>query len=718
LLVGKKVWWLTQQFYCKKIKLRALKYQICILFLLFFADAVQAQKEANTWYFGRFSGISFDQTPPRALTDGMIISEEGSASISDKNGNLLFYTNGLIVVNAQQLMMKNGGNLLGDRNSTQNAVIVPQPGNDSLYYIFTVGIEGQPEKGLRYSVVNMNRDNGLGEVVQANMPLCGDCYEKVAAVRACNRKDVWIVSRSYNDAVYRVYKLTSQGIEGSVTSSSGFNIGTNPFNTIGAIKFSPDGKKLGVVYGYDADRVELLDFDPATGVLSNPIIFKPDNIPGPPTVGGAYGLEFSPNSRLLYVTANDYDTDSSFLYQFDFSSGNAAGVLASRQVISVTTLNNLGNIQIGPDNKLYAIFFGNSHLSVIDNPDVPGAGCNFVRQGVSLNSTLTRYGMVGLPTFMASIFNPLAQPYGFSRVPGSCSDLNVGFMLDNTVGVDSVRWFFGDGAQPSKQLAPFHLYAAPGYYDVNLVVYKVDCSGLNDTITRRIWIAPAGLLGPDVSGCVADSITIAAPDISGAVYLWNTGDRIRTIKPRVSGQYWLDLQQNNCVISDTINVIINESPIINIGPDTSVCAKNPIELDAGITGGAYTWNTGAISQKITVSKPGTYIVKVTQNGCQASDTAEVDQGDCEFFIPNSFTPNGDGINDNFGLIGATNYNPFSFRIYSRWGQTVFRAVSSGQRWDGSFKGLDMPAGAYPWIIDYTNKKGQPVKLKGVVLLMR
>ncbi len=681
--------------------------------------AAEAQKEANTWYFGRFAGISFDQSPPVALTDCMTITEEGSAAISDKNGNLLFYTNGLIVVNAQQLMMKNGGNLLGDRSSTQNAVIVPQPGNDSMYYIFTVGAEGQANKGLRYSVVNMRRENGLGEVVQENVLLSSDCYEKIAAVRHCNRKDIWIAGRSFDGKTYRLYKLTAQGVSGnSVNSSSGFDAGTQSVNSIGAMKFSADGKKIAVAHGYDADRVEVFDFNTTTGALTNPVIFKPNDIQGPPISGTNYGLEFSPGGRLLYITANDFETDTSFLYQFDISSSNPAAIRASRQTISVSTGNRIGNVQIGPDNKLYTVFFGASHLAVINNPDVPGAGCNFVRQGVSLNSTLTRYGMLGLPSFMVSIFNPAAQPYDFSRLPGSCSDLNVGFKLDNAVGVDSVLWNFGDGGQASKLFAPFHQFTAPGYYNVSLIVYKVDCSGLNDTISHKIWIAQNELLGPDVSGCVADSITITAPDINGAVYLWNTGDRLSSIRPLTSGKYWLDVQQNGCVISDTINVIIKPSPFVNIGPDTTVCAKNPIELDAGNAGAAFLWSSGAISQKIAINKPGTYRVTVTVSGCAASDTAEVDQGDCEFFIPNAFTPNSDGINDDFGLIGTASYSPFSFRVYSRWGQTVFRTGSSTKRWDGSFKGLDMPAGAYPWIIDYVNKKGQPIKLKGVVVLLR
>jgi gliding motility-associated-like protein len=695
-----------------------VKYILIIAFLLPGAPALQAQKEANTWYFGRFAGISFDQSPPVALTDCMTITEEGCAAISDKNGNLLFYTNGLIVVNAQQQMMKNGGNLLGDRSSTQNAVIVPQPGNDSMYYIFTTGAEGQVNKGMRYSVVNMRRENGLGEVVQENVPLCSDCYEKIAAVRHCNRKDIWIMSRSFNSSQFVAYRLTAQGLSANPTqSNTGFNTGSQPVNTIGAMKFSADGKKMGAAHGYDADRVEVMDFSTTTGALTNAVIFKPNNIPGPPISGSNYGLEFAPGGKLLYVTANDFESDSSFLYQFDISSGNAATILASRQTISASVLNNIGNIQAGPDGKLYVSFFGYTHLGVINNPDVPGTGCNFVRQGVSLNPTATRYAMNGLPTFMVSIFNPAAQPYDFSRVPGSCNDLNVGFTLDNTVGVDSVLWSFGDGQQ-SKLPAPFHLYGAPGYYNVQLVVYKVDCSGVNDTITKKIWIASAGLLGPDVSGCLTDNITIGTQAVDGAIYLWNTGDRTNMINPASSGKYWLDVEQNGCVISDTVNVAIRPSPFANIGPDTVVCIKNPIELDAGNAGASFLWNTGATSQKITVNKPGVYRVTVTVNGCPASDTAEVDQGDCEFYIPNAFTPNGDGINDGFGLIGAADYSPFSFRVYSRWGQTVFRTVSSATRWDGNFKGLAMPAGAYPWIIDYVNKKGRPIKLKGVVLLVR
>jgi gliding motility-associated-like protein len=698
-----------------------VKYVFQIAFLLFFVPALQAQNDANTWYFGRFAGISFNQSPPVALTNSELITEEGSASISDQNGSLLFYTNGLIVVNAAQLMMKNGGNLLGDRNSTQNAVIVPQPGNDSIYYIFTVGAEGQPNKGLRYSVVNMNRDNGLGEVVQVNTLLCSDCYEKVAAVRHCNRRDIWITSRSYNSQDYHVYRLTPQGLFGSASMNSGFNTGASSVNTIGAMKFSQDGKKLAVVHGYGANRVELLDFNPGTGILSNSIVFRGNSLSGAAGTGSSYGIEFSPNGKLLYVTTNDFTTDSSLLYQFDATAGTAAAMEASRQTISGTVLNNIGALQAGPDGKIYAAFFGLGYLSVIDNPNVYGSGCNFILTAVPLNVTNTRYPMAGLPTFMSSIFNPAAQPFNFSRLPGNCSDLNVGFTVSSTTGIDSVLWHFGDG-QRSKLMAPFHLYSAPGYYDVQLVVYTTVCSGVNDTIAKRIWIAPAGLgslLGPDVSSCAKDSVTIKAISVDGATYLWNTGERTNIIKPITSGKYWLDLKQNSCVVSDTVNVLIKPSPGVTIGPDTVVCAKNPIELDAGSTAAAtYLWSTGAISQKITVSRPGTYRVTLTLDGCTASDTADVDLGDCEFFIPNAFTPNSDGVNDVFGLIGAADYSPFSFRIYNRWGQAVFRSSASTKRWDGSFNGLDMPAGAYPWIIDYINKKGKPIKLKGIVLLLR
>ena len=100
---------------------------------------VFAQKQTNIWYFGNHVGLDFNQVPPQPLNNGTANSLEGSSTVSDKNGRLLFYTNGIVINNRQHLRMKNAGGLAGSTSSTNNTVAVPLPGTDSIYYVFTVG---------------------------------------------------------------------------------------------------------------------------------------------------------------------------------------------------------------------------------------------------------------------------------------------------------------------------------------------------------------------------------------------------------------------------------------------------------------------------------------------------------------------------------------------------------------------------------------------------
>jgi hypothetical protein len=150
-------------------------------FLLFIAILVAttsfAQKEAAIWYFGEKAGLDFNSGSPVSITNGKIITNEGCASISDKNGNILFYTDGSIVYNKSHLAMPNGNGLLGHKSSTQSAIIVPKPNNPYVYYIFTVdqplpdnvddnllNDEDPPNNGLNYSEVDLRLDNGLGDI--------------------------------------------------------------------------------------------------------------------------------------------------------------------------------------------------------------------------------------------------------------------------------------------------------------------------------------------------------------------------------------------------------------------------------------------------------------------------------------------------------------------------------------------------------------------------
>src|SRR5207244_1600787 len=127
------------------------------------------------WYFGANAGIDFSSGSPVAVTYGKVIASEGSACMSDTSGNLLFYTDGDTVWDKNDNVMPSGTGLYGGGGtSTQSAIILPQPGSDSLYYIFTVdGATGGCVNGcvFGYSIVDMSLNAGLGDVSTKNIPL-------------------------------------------------------------------------------------------------------------------------------------------------------------------------------------------------------------------------------------------------------------------------------------------------------------------------------------------------------------------------------------------------------------------------------------------------------------------------------------------------------------------------------------------------------------------
>jgi gliding motility-associated-like protein len=693
------------------------KYILTYCFLLS-AFLGFAQKQANIWYFGNQLGLDFNQVPPQPLNNGKANSAEGTSVIADNNGKLLFYTNGLVIVNRQNLLMKNGASLAGNPSSTNNAVIVPLPGNDSIYYVFTVGAANEGIQQFQYNIVNMKGDGGLGEVEPGGMNLIVEdkIFEKLAAIKHCNNRDTWIVVHKWNSDEYHSYLLTAMGLNTTpVISNTGLIISGDELNALGTIKFSSKGKKFAAVHSLENDVVELMDFDNTTGIFSNPIVIHPDVTP---LTLGVYGAEFSPDGRLLYVSSNDYTAETSVLYQFDISSNNAAAITASKQIIHQNADYYTGALQIGSDLKIYIAMFNDTSISVIENPDIYGPGCNFRFNKIYMgrNSGKVQFG---LPTFVQSYFDTTSNPYDLTRLAGNCLNRNITFKINRHSGIDSVKWNFGDMGQ-SQVLQPSHTYAAPGFYNVQLIVYKVDCSGLNDTITRKIWIADSDtFLGADTSSCNLLTLKIGIEEIFGANYFWNTGFTGSKITTANFGDYWLELEQNGCKLRDTIKVTERPKPTVSLGSDASICKYKPALLKTISSNyDSYMWNTGETTSSILVNQTGTYYVTVTQNTCNASDTVQVLPGDCDIYIPNAFTPNNNSRNETFGVVENAAVQNFSMQIYSKWGQLIFTSNDITRKWDGTFKGKNMPNGNYVWIVNYTNSRGRKFYDQGTVMLIR
>lgn len=356
--------------------------------------AVQAASKAgNIWYFGIWAGLDFNSGAPVALTNGALITNEGCATISDTDGHLLFYTDGITVWNQNHTPMPNGMGLMGHPSSTQSGVIVPQPGSSDIYYVFTVGAQADPN-GLRYSTVDMTLAGGLGDVVIStkNTPLWTPTTEKITAVRHQNNEDIWVIAHGWNNNTFRAYLVTNAGVNPTpiVTHIGTVHNGDNA-RTIGYLKASPDGSRLALaVY---TGFLELFDFDNATGVVSNPIRLHDSSY---------YGVEFSPDGTKLYGASHLNKN----IYQFDLA---AADIPGSAKLVGTSSAS-LGSLQLAPDHKIYVARFGGFFLGVINNPNELGAASHYVDQGFYLK---LRASMAGLPTFIQTFFEPaVCQLYG------------------------------------------------------------------------------------------------------------------------------------------------------------------------------------------------------------------------------------------------------------------------------------------------------------------
>lgn len=584
--------------------------------LLLFTNTAYAQKEANFWYFGYNAGLSFATGSPVLLTNGQLNTDEGVASISDASGALLFYTDGITIWDKRHLVMPNGNGLLGHNSSSQSAIVIPKPGDAQRYLVFTVDELGNAN-GLCYSVVNMQLNGGNGDVELRNVPLQTPVTEKITAVKHCNGTDIWVIVHGWNSDAFYSYLVTPAGVNPvPVTTHTGRMVGGQVLSAIGYLKASPNGKKLAIAHNLIG--ADLLDFDNTTGIVSNPIsLFLPaENYTHP------YGVEFSPNSSLLYTSV--YYLDPIFLQlrnsvlQYDVSLGSAAAIIASKQVLYTDNYiyQTGGALQMGPDGKMYVTLMTQPPtLAAINQPDVYGPGCNFVYNQVQFGLQIPRFG---LPTFLQSLFLP---SFTFSE---SCMGLNIQFNYTRPSNVTAVKWDFGDPASGAANQAvtdnPLHIFSSPGQYTVKLVRYTV-CG--NDTVSKVIQAGQLSVnLGNDTSFCGVAQYTLTPGTPGTNNYLWSTGATTASITANQNGLYWVEVSNpvTGCVKRDSIQLRFGQYPVFSLGNDTTICTADTVWLSANVSNATYLWNNGNTTNRLPVTATGLYWLEVTSNGCTKRDS--------------------------------------------------------------------------------------------------
>ncbi len=590
---------------------------------------------ANFWYFGRNAGIDFNEQPPVAVADGQIDSPEGAATISDRTGNLLFSTDGSVVFDADQNPMDNGFALGGDNGSTQSSIVVPFPNDETLFYIFTT-IQVFNAGGaytLKYSVVDIKELGGgtVGSVVAKDKPLFEESTERMTATAPGGF--VWLVTHELGNNTFRVYPITDQGIGNPVLTSIGsVHDANNAEEAQGYMKLSTDGRRIAVSLTKGGKNyVEIFDFDPATGILSNYLqIELPVNNP-PYQV---YGVEFSSNSEKLFVTVNNPTSPGSKLYELKLHVYDKDSIEDKIVELADEPGVNLGAIQTGPDGQIYVAKDGQQFLAtILENLDTL-TNSTYMSDGFDL---VTGTSSLGLPNFVQSYMQQ--TPQATATVIPACVDQTVTFIGSGTSIIDTFLWTFGDGGSATSD-STSHVYIAPALYTVAFNVSN-RC-GLDTTIVQQIDISgypDAATINP-VEVLCDGPLTLDADtnNTGGKFFVWNTGATTQAIQVTSPGIFSVRIiNAAGCETQDSTQVFDGRPPI-NLGPDITICQNDVITLDTSLPVGTppntFTWyrnglNMGINSNTHTIdsSTPGvfTYIVNVVDGltSCIGSDTVVV-----------------------------------------------------------------------------------------------
>ena len=329
------------------------------------------------------------------MIDSLISSKyffEMGACISSSDGNLLLYSNHDSIYNRNQRAVYDSK--IPDRNFqyinysiTQGSLILPAPNNDFKYFVLSItGCDMASGNIICYSynTVDIRLDDGLGGLIEKNVPLDTTLpmlLEKQTAIKHSDGKDWWVVLHESENKNFIKYLLSSKGISGPYLQNFGQDDNT-VFGAaaLGEMVANEKGTQL-VLTG--ARILSLYDFDRCSGVISN---WTP--IDTTTWEGWYYGASFSPDGTKLYVTELGNYSGAIVvpsLYQFDLSAPDIAASKTKIFTIPDTNFIAFGQHQIGPDGKIYitttqGIFDGDSSnffLSVIDNPNALGAACNF-----------------------------------------------------------------------------------------------------------------------------------------------------------------------------------------------------------------------------------------------------------------------------------------------------------------------------------------------------
>ena len=553
------------------------------------------------WYFGSGAGLEFNNGAPKPLDDGKLNTLEGSSSIANSKGVLLFYSDGITIYDKDGKPMKlnlpgpprdtSQAVLGGSQKSTQSALIVPKPtcrGCEYLYYVYTTS-EIRGTKQLTYSIVDMRENKGKGAVVAQNIPVSSvPSTEQSASVRNDRDTTYWVLTHDFGTNCYRVNHLTQNTIKeeksfcvgpkaDTLTKAEGY-IKIGPADTTSKNKAE---RPVAVVSpGPPKNTVSLFTFNDSTGVLTfNRSI---DLGPAPPK---AYGAEFSPDGKTLYLTyladtsSNGKQSGYSYIVKYDLSQTDTTLLKGSRTVVDSSATRQYGALQVGGDGKIYVAVKGSSTLGVIDNPN--GGLLDSLRFNPTGQDLGGKISQLGLPNQVVN-FNQQSSGPSLTHAD-TCANSPTTFQIGPNCPKlkETYTLTFGDGSAPvsTTSASPqMHTYTKPGSYTATLHIVTRSKDGsfiCQDTLIKdplTIIATPDSFtLGPDIDRCGRDAV-LKIP-VTAKIYVWVINGAVvsrqqqLTIPKNRYGNYLIYAFAANgeCFNSDTIRVRILPPPRLTSG---------------------------------------------------------------------------------------------------------------------------------------------------------
>ncbi len=230
-----------------------------------------------------------------------------------------------------------------------------------------------------------------------------------------------------------------------------------------------------------------------------------------------------------------------------------------------------------------------------------------------------------------------------------------------------------------------------------LVSVTVDLNGCtaSDEVNFQYFPIPVVDLGPDTSIC-ADTVLQVSVARPGGSYIWEDGSTGAARTLQQSGLYHVTVTVNGCSGSDSLDLGTIPLPYVDLGPDFLLCEGRTAVLDATGAGLTYLWSTGDTTAELTITEEGVYLITVGNPCGTLEDSVKVEQDrcDCPVFVPNAFTPDGDGLNEFFRPQFDCDIDRYVFRVFDRWGLEVWSSEDRREAWDGE----GTPNGIYAWAL--------------------